>query len=296
LKVPARLLACTITMAVTASRLFLAGLNPLAPLRQLTARRELLWQFTKRNFEQRHKGSYLGLSWAILNPLLLLGLYFLVFGYILNGRFRAAEGETHADFALALLVGLTIFHFLSEVINQSPTLIVANPNLVKKVVFPVEIIPVANLGASLANLLVCFALIFIGQAFFGSHGLGTDALWFPVLILPVILLGLGLGWLLAAVGVFLRDVTQTTQFASLVLMYVSAVFIPARLIQEVAALWSVLRFNPILQVIELTRGTLLWHQPMDFVSLGCLYAAGLAVFLLGHACFVTLRPTFADVL
>lgn len=283
-------------MPVSASRAFLDGLNPAAPFRQLAARRELLWQFTVRYFQQRHKGSFLGLAWAFLNPLLLLGLYFLVFGYILNGRFQAVAGETHADFALALLVGLTVFHFVSEIINQSPTLIVSNPNLVKKVVFPVELIPVANLGAAAANLAVNFGLILAGQAVFGSLGLGAGALWLPVLLGPVILLGLGLGWMLAALGVFLRDISQTTQFASLVLMYVSAVFIPSRMIQEIPALWAVLRLNPLLQAIELTRGALLWHHPPDLALVGWLYAGSVAVFLVGHACFVALRPSFADVL
>lgn len=279
-------------MAVTAPRLFLAGLNPVAPLRQLAARRELLWQFTKRNFEQRHKGSYLGIAWAVLNPLLMLGLYYIVFGKIIS-KVSAAES---ADFALNLLVGLTIFHFLAEVIGQSPTLIVANPNLVKKVVFPVEILPVANLGASLVNFGVSLTLVVIGQALFGSQGLNLTILWLPLLLVPIILLGAGVGWLLSAAGVFLRDITQTTQFASMVLMYVSAVFFSVQSIQHYPALWSVLKLNPVLQSIRLCRETILQHHDLNLPLLGWLYLASLLAFVFGHACFAALRPSFSDVL
>lgn len=283
-------------MAVTASRLFLAGLNPVAPLRQLAARRELLWQFTKRNFEQRHKGSYLGIGWAVLNPLLMLGLYFVVFGKIFGGHFGGIPNERPADFALALLVGLTIFHFLAEVIGQSPALIVANPNLVKKVVFPVEIIPVANLGACLVNFAICLSLVIGGQALWGTLGLGLGILWLPVLIVPIVLMGFGLGWMLAAMGVFLRDIAQTTQFISLVMMYVSAVFFPVERIRQVPLLWDVLKFNPVLQSIRVCRETLLWHYPVDLTLLGSLYVAALLIFVAGHACFALLRPSFSDVL
>lgn len=283
-------------MSAPVSRSFLAGLNPLAPLRQLGSRRELLWQFTKRNFEARHKGSLLGMVWSVLNPLLMLGLYFVVFGMIFSGDFGGIPNAHRADFALALLTGLTIFHFLSEVINQSPALIVANPNLVKKVVFPVEIIPAANLGACLVNFAVCLLLVIVGQIGWGTLGASLHLLWLPALIAPVVLLGFGLSWLLAAVGVFLRDVAQTTQFLSLVLMYVSAVFFPVSRIQDYPLLWSVLKLNPVLQAIRLCRETLLWHYPVDLPLLGWLYVAGAIVFVTGYACFAWLRPSFADVL
>jgi lipopolysaccharide transport system permease protein len=296
LKASLRLLACSELMAAPVSRSFLAGLNPLVPLRLLSGRRELLWQFTKRNFEARHKGSLLGMAWSVLNPLLMLGLYFVVFGMIFPGDFGGIANARKADFALALLTGLTIFHFLSEVINQSPTLIVANPNLVKKVVFPVEIIPAANLGACLVNFAVCLLLVVVGQAIWGRLGAGSNLLWLPVLVTPVVLLGFGLAWFFAGVGVFLRDVAQTTQFLSLVLMYVSAVFFPVARIQEYPLLWEVLKFNPVLQAIRLCRETLLWHHPVDLLLLGWLYAAGVAVFAAGYACFAWLRPSFADVL
>ncbi len=282
-------------MSVRASPGFLSLLNPIALLRDLLSQREVLWQFTQRTFHVRHKGSVLGITWAILNPLLMLGLYFVVFGWIFGGRFGVRADETRIDFALALLLGLTVFHFLSEIIAQSPSLIVASPNLVKKVVFPLQVLPVANLGAAFFNFCISLALVIIGQLIFG-RGFTVAAFWLPVIILPVLLLGLGLGWFLAALGVFFRDINQVTQFASLLLMYISAVFYSSVRVRTIPALWDVLRFNPVLHAIELMRNVMLWHEPVNLLYLGWLYFAGVVTCLLGYACFSSLRSSFADVL
>jgi lipopolysaccharide transport system permease protein len=282
-------------MAASASPGFLSRLNPIALVRDLLSQREVLWQFTQRTFHVRHKGSVLGILWAVLNPLLMLGLYFIVFGWIFGGHFGVRADETKVDFALALLLGLTVFHFLSEIIAQSPSLIVASPNLVKKVVFPLQVLPVANLGASFFNFCISLSLVVLGQLIFG-RGLTIAALWLPVIVFPVVLLGMGLGWFLAALGVFLRDINQITQFASLLLMYVSAVFYSSAKVQTIPALWDVLRFNPVLHAIELMRNVMLWHVPVNLLYLGYLYFTGVLACLLGYACFSSLRSSFSDVL
>ncbi|HEX2852225.1 MAG TPA: ABC transporter permease [Opitutaceae bacterium] len=272
---------------------FFAHLNPAALLRDLFRHRELLRQFTFRNFHTRHKGSYLGIVWAMLNPLLLLGLYFTVFGLFFKVKFSERPDETRVDVALALLLGLTVFHFLSEVIAQAPAVIVGQANLVKKVVFPLEVLPAANLGASFCNFIISLGLVILGQIVFG-RGLPMTALWLPVIVLPVLLLAAGLGWLLSAIGVFFRDLAQVTQFASMLLMYASAVFYPRSSI--LPEIWTVLRFNPVIHAIELLRNVMLWGHPMNFTHLGWLYAAGIATCLVGYACFMSLRSSFSDVL
>ncbi len=282
-------------MSARVSPGFLAHLNPVAPVRQLFQQRELLWQFTLRNFGLKHKGSYFGVGWAVLNPLLMLGLYFVVFGKIFSGHFGVLPDETPVDFALALLVGLTVFHFLAEIIGQSPAVIVGNPNLVKKVVFPLEVLPLANLGACFFNFVISLSLVVLGQVIFG-RGLPASAAWLPVIILPIVLLAAGLAWFLAALGVFFRDISQLTQFATILLMYVSAVFFSSSRIREHPQLWAVLRFNPVLHAIELLRDALLWNHPVNPVHLGWLYLGSGAVCLVGYACFASLRSTFADVL
>jgi lipopolysaccharide transport system permease protein len=282
-------------MPARASSGFLAHLNPIALVRRLTTQRELLWQFTLRNFGLKHKGTHLGFSWAVFNPLLLLGLYFVVFGKILPGHFGAIPNETPVDVALALLVGLTVFHFLAEIIGQSPAIIVGNVNLVKKVVFPLEVLPLANLGACFFNFLISLGLVLLGQIFFG-RGLFASACWTIALIPPVVFLGAGLAWALAALGVFFRDLAQFSQFLTLVLMYVSAVFFPSARIQQLPSLWAVLRFNPVLQLIEMLRDSLLWDRPIHLGHLGWLYLGSAVICLVGYACFAALRSSFSDVL
>jgi len=254
--------------------------------------RELLWQFTLRNVEVRHKGSHLGLIWSLLNPLLMLGLYVLVFGYIFGGRFGIRPEETRVDYALGIFLGLTLFHFLAEVLSISPSIIVGNPNFVKKVVFPLEILPAANVGGALFHMLISLALVFLSMLVFGnSFTLG--ALWLPVIVLPLILLALGVAWFVSALGVFFRDVSQVMQFLSTALMWASAVFFTA---QKYPAAWIYLRFNPLLLAIDLTRDAVLWHRPINYHHLAYLYVAGLTACYVGHLAFRRMKPAFADVL
>lgn len=269
-------------------------LRRLAPFAaDLWTHRELLWQFTLRNVELRHKGSHLGLIWSFLSPLLMLGLYVLVFGYIFGGSFGILPGETRVDYALGVFLGLSIFHLLAETLGVSPTLIVGNPNFVKKVVFPLEILPVANVGAALFHMGISLALVLISMLLFG-HGFGWGVLWLPVIILPLILLCLGVAWFFSALGVFFRDVGQVMQFITMALMFSSAVFYSAQKIP--AAAWVWMRFNPVLLAIELARDAALWQRPLNTTHLAYLCATSIAACYLGHLAFKKMKPAFADVL
>jgi lipopolysaccharide transport system permease protein len=267
--------------------------SPIAFVTDLWRHRELLWQFSLREVELRHRGSHLGLVWSILNPLLMLGLYVFVFGFIFNGHFGVLPHETRMDYALAVFLGLSIFQFLSEIISVAPGLIVANPNFVKKVVFPLEVLPAATVCAAVFHFMISLGLILIGVTLFGG-GLTPGAGWLPILILPIALLALGLAWIFAAFGVFLRDLSQLAQFLSMTLMYASAVFYPLDKIP--AAAWPFLRFNPLLLAVDLARNTVLWDRPLNFRHLGYLYAVSLGMCYLGHRVFRKLKPAFADVL
>jgi lipopolysaccharide transport system permease protein len=255
--------------------------------------RELLWQFTLRNVELRHKGSHLGLVWSFLGPLLMLGLYVLVFGYIFEGTFGIVPNETRAEYALGIFLGLTLFHFVAEVLGLSPALIVANPNFVKKVVFPLEVLPAATVAAAVFHLLISLGLVLIGVLIFGP-GLTPNAAWLPVILLPLILLMLGCAWFFSALGVFLRDIGQVMQFLTMALMFASAVFYSAHKIPEAA--WAYLRFNPILLAIELARDAALWDRPLNYRHLTYLYAMGSVVCVLGATAYRRMKPAFADVL
>lgn len=259
----------------------------------LLRQRALLWQFTQRNVELRHKGSHLGFVWSFLNPLLMLGLYVLVFGKIFGAKDPNEDAWTYA---LSIFVGLSIFHLIAEVLGVAPTIIVANPNFVKKVVFPLEILPVATVGASFIHFLISIGLVLIGAVFVGS-GLTLSVLWLPVIFLPVLLLSLGIAWAASAIGVFLRDITQFTGFLSMALMFASAIFYPAAMIPQKSALaWRFLQFNPLIHAIELSRDAIIRHHPIQTQQLGYLYLFGLVSFAAGYWTFNKLRPAFADVL
>ncbi|MDP2137325.1 MAG: ABC transporter permease [Candidatus Didemnitutus sp.] len=258
--------------------------------------RELLWQFTLRNVELRHKGSHLGLIWSLLNPLLMLGLYVLVFGYIFGGSFGVLPQESRVDYGLGIFFGLTLFHFVAEVLGISPTIIVGNPNFVKKVVFPLEILPAASVLGAVFHMMISLALLTLGIVTVGP-GLSTTALWLPVIMLPIVLLMLGVSWFFSALGVFFRDVGQMMQFLTMALMFASAVFYPAaKIVASSPAAWSVMRFNPVLLAIELARDAALWGRPINLNHLGYLFVVGIATCYLGHAAFRKMKPAFADVL
>ncbi len=271
--------------AQTASR------SPLAFASDLWRQRELLWQFTLRNVELRHKGSHLGLIWSFLNPLLMLALYVVALGYIFGGKYGVMPNETKMDYGLGIFLSLTLFHFIAEVLGISPSLIVGNPNFVKKVVFPLEILPAANVGAAVIHMLISLGLVLISLLVFG-HGIPLSALWLPVIIAPLILLGLGISWFFSALGVFFRDISQIMAFFSMALLWMSGVFFTA---QHYSA-WVYLRFNPLLLAIDLARDVALWNRPINLHHLGYLYLTGFLACVLGHLAFRKMKPAFADVL
>jgi lipopolysaccharide transport system permease protein len=256
--------------------------------------RGLLRQFVLRNVELRHKGSHLGLIWSFLNPLLLLALYVLVFGYIFDGRFKPETvAESRIEYALVVFLGLAIHHFVGEVLAGSPSLILGSPNFVKKVVFPLEILPAASVGSAALHFLITLGLVMMGALVTGVP-LQWGVLWLPVLLLPLLIAAYGLALGLGALGVYWRDVSQITQFLSLVLLFASAVFYPLSKIP--ADTWAILRFNPLLLAIEAARGAVFWGRPLNFTHLAYVYGCSLVVFFIGGSLFQRLRGSFADVL
>jgi lipopolysaccharide transport system permease protein len=265
-------------------------------LTNFARKRDLWWQFTVRAVELRHRGSHLGIVWSVLNPLLMLGLYMFVFGFIFPNKFGVLARETPVDFALALFLGLILYQVIAETLGVAPTLIVGNPNLVKKVVFPLDVLPLSQIGASWFHLLVSLVLLIAGSLIAGRSLTFTGFFWLPAILLPHLLLTAGLCLLLAALGVFFRDINQMIPFISNIIMWASAVIYPTSRIREHPAAWAVLKWNPFLQTVQLVRAALLWHQPINLACLGYTYAAGAAVFLAGSWFFKKTQSAFADVL
>lgn len=268
--------------------------NPFTPFRLLWVHRDLLRQFTRRTIEQRHKGSILGVVWTILTPLLSLGLYTFVFGYILGARYNMVPNETRFDYPLGMFLGLVLFQFLGEILGLSPSAIVTQPNFVKKVVFPLEILPVAIVGAAGFNATISLGLALLGVLVVGP-GFDVNTLMLFAILPPVILIGLGCAWFLAAFGVFIRDIANAMPFLIQVLVYTSFVFFPLSMIHGTGA-WTILRFNPLLHAVEATRRAALWHLPVSDKSLLFLWLSGLVLSYLGYIFFNKTRSAFADVL
>lgn len=270
--------------------------NPLSPFIQLYRHRVLLRQFARRSIELRHRGSFLGLAWTVITPLLSLGIYTFVFGFVFGGRFTDRPEETNLDYALGIFLGLILFNFLGEVLSATPLTIVTQPNFVKKVVFPLEILPAAAVGAAAVTTAISFAIALVGVAFLGD-GLDWHALLLLVIVPPVALLAFGCAWFLAAFGVFIRDIANAMPFLVQVLIYMSAVFYPMRLLEK-APDWAltVLKANPLLHAVQSARRAVLWHQPVEPSSIVFLWVTGIVACIVGYAVFYKLRPAFADVI
>jgi lipopolysaccharide transport system permease protein len=274
----------------------IALLNPWRIFRDIWRHRELAWQFAVREIELRHRGSRLGAIWALVNPLSMLVLYWFIFGKIFGSKFGVLPGETEYDFVLAMFFGLAMFQVFSETLGWGPIVIASNPNFVKKVVFPLEVLPVAKVGDAAYHLCVSLGLVLVASLF-GSTGISWGVLWLPVLVFPLLLIALGIAWALSAIGVFVRDITQLTPLIATALQFASAVmFAPAKIVNQAPQAWVFLRFNPLLQILDLGRRVILWHQPMPWPQLAYVYAFGVVTLVLGYACFMLLRRSFAEVI
>lgn len=256
--------------------------------------RSLITQMTKREVVGRYKGSIMGLAWSFFNPVFMLAVYTFVFSMVFKSKWGGAAGdESKTQFALVLFVGLIVQGFFAEVLSRAPTLILNNVNYVKKVVFPLEILPVVSIGAALFHSMVSLVVLF--SAFFLFNGyLHWTVLFLPVVLIPIVVAALGFSWWLASIGVFIRDVGQTIGIILTVLMFLSPVFYPIAAVPEKYRYWIML--NPLTFIIEQARAVLVWGNMPDWVGLGIYLLVAVAVALAGFAWFQKTRKGFADVL
>lgn len=285
--------------------------NPLALLRQLWRERDLVRQFTAREIMGRYKGSHLGIVWSFLTPLLMLVVYTIVFGAVFGRSWNPSSGAPgealrppsvplagawaeHLEFALTIFCGLLVFNVFAECVSKAPNLVVHQPNYVKKVVFPLEILPVAVLGSSLAHAAVGLGLLVVCLALFEPASLSLAMLWFPLLLLPLAMLCLGLGWLLSSLGVFIRDIEHPVGVAVTMLFFLSAIFYSPHDFPESLGwlVWS----NPLVLLIEDARRTLLWGRAPDWTLLAGTTAASACFMQVGYLWFMKSRRWFSDVL
>lgn len=267
-------------------------LNPLGPFRDLHRHRELLRQFARREIEARYRGSYLGLVWSLITPLVMLATYTFVFSTIFQARWRADVTPQRGEFALTLFAGLIAFNVFAECVTRAPTLVIANTNYVKNVVFPVQILPVSAFGAALFHGAINVAILVVASLV--VFGRLSSTIWLlPIAALPLFALCLGLSWFLASLGVFLRDTTYAVGLAMQILFFLTPVFYRRDAVPE--PLRRVLDVNPLSNIVEDFRRTLIWNQVPDWPAWGVAMAICGALFLLGYAWFMITKTGFADV-
>jgi lipopolysaccharide transport system permease protein len=261
------------------------------PVRSLIVHHELIRQLAVREIVGKYRGSFLGLLWSLLNPLLLLAVYTFVFTQVFNARW--VEGETTGEFAIALFVGLIIHGFLAECVSKAPLLVTGNPSYVTKVVFPLEVLPFPNVLAALFHAFVGTCVLLLAQLIISGRLPGTAPL-FVFILAPLAVQAVGLSWLLSALAVYVRDVSQFVSIVITGLLFLSPVFFPMSSLPSY--LHGVARFNPLTIPIEESRKVLLWGEWPDWTQLGFYSVASIAVFLVTYAIFQKCRRGFADVL
>jgi len=249
---------------------------------------------TRREIAGRYQGSALGFAWSFLNPLLMLVVYTFVFSVVFKARWDvSAAEESRIDFALTLFAGMIVFNLFAEIVNRAPGLILSNVNYVKKVIFPLEILPVVSTGSTLFHALMSLLVLFAAQMLL-KGAIAWTILYLPLVLLPLLLAGLGMSWCLSALTVYLRDLAHITSVAVTILMFVSAVFFPISALPEQYQVY--LRLNPVAVIVSESRNVIIFGIQPDWSLLGLTLLMGLVVAVLGYVWFQKARKGFADVL
>jgi len=254
--------------------------------------RHLIARLARREIAARYRGSLLGPVWAVAMPLCMVGVYAFAFATVFQSRIAPPNGRD-VPFVLLLFIGLLLFQLFAEVVQASPGIVRANPAYVKQVIFPLEILPIISFVVALFNTSLTMLVLLVFHLF--MIGLPSPGgLWIPLIALPLAFLAIGLGWMFAALGPFLRDMTQVAALLCTALMFLSPIFyslesVPARL------RW-IIALNPLTTVVVQSRDALFAGQVPEWGPLGLCLGASLAVFVGGFWIFRSARPAFADVM
>lgn len=253
----------------------------------------LILHMTKREVIGRYRGSVLGLSWSLFHPILMLAVYTFVFSFVFKARWGIEQEESKADFALVLFVGLIIHAIFAEVLNRSPRLMINHVNYVKKIVFPLEILPVVTLGAALFHGFVSAAVLLTAYALINGY-IQWSALLFPLILLPFLLMTLGLAWILTSLGTYLRDIGHAIGMITTILLFLSPVFYSVSMLPEPYR--ALLYLNPLTFIIEQSRAVLIQGISPDYRGLFIYSVVSCLVAWCGYFWFQKTRKGFSDVL
>jgi len=268
-------------------------LNPLQILIHLWQYSDLIRQLTWREVAGRYRGSFIGLGWSFIHPLIMLSVYTFVFSEVFKAKWGMEPDEGVTAFGLALFMGLITFNIFSEVISSAPSLILAHTSYVKKVVFPLEILVVVKLLSALINALFSLSVLIIGFLIL-NHFLHWTLVILPIIWLPMMMFTLGCGYFLASLGVFVRDLGTSVGIVTSMLFFLTPIFYPARAVPE--AFRFICLINPMAVFIEDSRKAVLWgiFPDWQWFFLGLLLS--LLIFILGFLWFMKTKKAFADVI
>lgn len=253
----------------------------------------LIKQFTVRDLWSRYKGSYLGILWSFVFPLLMLVIYTFVFSVVFESKWGTNVGESKVDFAIILFAGMIVFGLFSEVVNRAPGIIVSNVNYVKKVVFPLEIFPIVLLSTAFIQFSIsCGILLFAILVF--KQIIPWTVVFIPLVVFPLCLISLGLAWILSAVGVYLRDIGQILNVGVTALLFLSPIFYPVSAVPE--KFRAMFQYNPLSYIVEDFRRVAIWGQMPHWGNWLLWSGIGLIFSMVGFYLFKKLRKGFADVL
>ncbi len=262
-------------------------------LRCALRNRQLILQMTKREILQRYRGSVLGIFWSLFSPLLMLGIYTFFFSFVFKARWGTEQNDSYENYAIILFVGLIIHGIFAECINRAPTLILGNANFVKKVIFPLEVLPWVALGSALFQACISFGVLLLGQLIF-SGTLHWTIFLTPLIIIPFVFMLMGFLWLLSAAGVYLRDISQATGIITSVLLFVSPIFYSLSMLP--AKIQTLALFNPLTIIIVELRNVLVFDKIPDWSLLGVYSFLSFMVAWFGFVAFQKTRQGFADVI
>ncbi|NWA26170.1 ABC transporter permease [Pseudomonas gingeri] len=266
--------------------------SPSSMLSSILNNKSLIRALILREITGRYKGSIFGLFWSFITPLFMLLVYTFFFSVVFKARWSGGS-DSKSEFALVLFAGLLLFNLFSECVNRAPGLILSNPNYVKKIVFPLEILPVVSLGAALfhsAISLMVWLLFYI--VLFGIPP--VTALSLPLIVLPLTLLILGISWFLAALSVYLRDISQLIGILTTALLFMSPIFYPVSALPDSYHIF--LKSNPLTFPVEMARDVLFWGSWPHWKGLAIYYIVTSLVAWLGFIWFQKTRKGFADVI
>ena len=268
------------------------SVSPTHLLQTLWRQRYLIVQLMRSDIAGRYKGSLLGIFWSLFNPIALLTIYTFVFSVVFQARWNTGD-QSQGHYAVQLFAGMLVHALFTETLVRSPTLILQHASYVKKIVFPLEILPVMVVGTSAFHSAISIGVLSLAILLV-SGGLSWTIVFLPLVLLPLMVMSLGFSWFLSSLGVYLRDINQPIGLISTILLFASPVFYPASALPEVIRPW--LMFNPLTLPIEQTRAVLILGVPPDFLGLLIYSVGAVAIALLGNAWFQRTRRGFANVL